>query len=110
MDITVDYDKLEELGEDVIRQNEDLNKDFQDLIKIIDELSTGWNGLDYESFKSISTTYIKKLENITNEIEYLGKFIISSATTYSINDCYWEDSIKKIEVDKNEFRKKYYYK
>lgn len=104
MVIKVDYDKLDELGNEVIKQDEYLVSLFSDLLKIIVDLNDKWTGPDCENFQTISTTYIKNLESVTDKINYIGNFMKDAAKYYYEKDHGWEKSVKKIGEEQNEYR------
>ena len=99
MELKVNYDTLNDISEKLINQNETLKSLIVDLIGIVDGLDAGWTGPDSETFKSTAITYLKSLKNVTNEIEYIGKFIGKAATAYSIDDNEWSDNMRKIGED-----------
>ena len=99
MDLKVNYDSLNDLSEEVLVKIDDLKTSFNDLIGIIDELNGAWVGPDYENFKTISTTYIKNLSSITDELEFIGGYIGKASKVYKHNDTKWEENMKKIGED-----------
>lgn len=97
----VDYEKLEDKGNKVLKYNEDLKSYFSDLKNIIDNLKDCLGDDEYESFKDISFEYIDSLTNITSEIEYTGKFFNKASKVYSNNNEQWGRQMKIVEVVKN---------
>lgn len=104
MDFKVDYNALGELGEEVVKQNDNLESLFKDLIDLINDLDTGWVGPDCENFKSIATKYIKDLNRITSEIGYIGNYMENTSKVYSNNDNNWQLNMKKIGDDRYVYR------
>lgn len=104
MDFKVDYETLYDMGGEVIKEDENLVTLFSDLIKIIEELNAGWVGPDYENFKTISTTYIKDLKKITDEIDYIAGYMQKAANSYSEKDNGWKNTMRSIGEDQYEHR------
>ena len=96
MEFKVDYDDLQEIGNNVVKQNEALSVHLGDIVKIISDLDKGWSGPDCENFQTISTTYIKGLEDLLNDIEFMGNTMVKASKSYENNDKGWETSVKKI--------------
>ena len=107
MDFKVDYIKVDEIGNNLEKQDEDLAESFEDLLKIIDKLKDSWDGIDYNNFKATSCEYILGLNGLIGELDYLAKFMKKASKTYSDNDLGWLEKVKKIGRDENE-SKKYY--
>ena len=51
MDSKVDYNKINEISILLNKNIEDLATTLNEMLKIINELSDYWNGIDYENFK-----------------------------------------------------------
>lgn len=102
MDFKVDYYKIRDIGDEVLKQNEDLVNTFSDLIKIINELDNGWAGPDCDNFKTIATTYIKELETYTNKLQIIGQYMKDASNVYEENDTGWESQVKSIGENKYE--------
>ena len=96
MELVADYNKIRDIGDKVLIENEELVNTLSDLLKIIYEINNGWSGPDSENFQIISTKYIKNLENITNRIEYVGEFLKKASSTYQKIDTDWNSTVKKI--------------
>ena len=101
MDFKVDYIKVNEIGSNLEKENEDLISTLEDLVKIIEGLNESWQGVDYDNFKEVSTTYIKNLYFTTEELKYIGKFMQTASYTYQTGDEGWAKEVKQIGVDEN---------
>lgn len=99
MDFKVDYVRIFDIGEILERENEELNKLLENLLKIIDNLSNCWSGTDYENFRIAATTYIKNLSLTITDIEYIGKFMQKASRVYSNSDEEWAKQVDKIGAD-----------
>lgn len=104
MDFKVDYNLLDELGSNIIKEDENLVNLFSELLKIIKELNNGWVGPDCENFQIISSNYIKDLEKVTNEIDYIATYMRKAASSYSENDNNWKETVSRIGEDQDEYR------
>ena len=102
MDFKVDYYRIRDIGDEVLKKQEDLVNTFGDLITIIEELNNGWAGPDYDNFKTISTTYIKELEPLTDKIQIIGECMKKASVVYEGNDSEWESQVKSIGDSKYE--------
>ena len=104
MELKVNYDTLQDISDKVISKNDTLKSLIRDLIKIVDGLDAGWTGRDSESFKTTAITYLNSLSSVTNELEFIGKYIGKSANAYSYNDNRWKEDIKIIGEDEDGYR------
>ncbi len=96
MELVVNYNRINEIGNKLLVENEELVNTLSDILKIIYELKDGWDGPDCENFQIISTTYVKNLENITNRIQYVGEFLKKASNTYHNIDTKWLSSMKNM--------------
>lgn len=103
MNFKVDYFRLNEIGTSLSQKNEELEENLEKLTKIIEELNASWQGVDYDNFKEVSTTYIKNLDVTTQELNYIGEFMKIASSKYQENDNGWANEVKRI-ADKEEDR------
>lgn len=102
MVFNVDYDKVNSVGLNLEKESQDLAKNFEDLLKIIEEFEKSWDGIDYQNFKSKSSEYILKINPMIENLDYISKFMQKAANKYSNNDTGWLESVKKIGVEEND--------
>lgn len=102
MDFKVDYYRLNEIGTSLVQKNEELEENLEKLINIIEELNRSWQGVDYDNFKEVSTTYIKKLNVTTQELNYIGEFMKIASRNYQENDNGWANEVRKIKDKEGE--------
>jgi uncharacterized protein YukE len=96
MDIKVDYDKINNIGSDVVRNDEELTSMFSDLLTIIDNLKECWEGVDYENFKTTSVSFLEEQRPLLNQIEFMGKYMIHASNVYSKFDENWGESMRRM--------------
>ena len=96
MDVKVNYDKLYDLGAGVEYVDEELVNLFNDLLKILEDMERGWNGVDYNNFKTIAATYIEEQKDMLDQIDFIGKFMKHASTVYSNSNENWGKSMKKL--------------
>ena len=96
MELVVDYNKIKDIGDQVLNKNEELTSTLSEIIKIIYELSNGWSGPDCENFQIVSITYIKNLEKITNRIQYIGEFLKKASSNYQEFDTGWKSTMQEV--------------
>lgn len=102
MDFKVDYYRLNEIGTSLVQKNEELEENLEKLINIIEKLNRSWQGVDYDNFKEVSTTYIKKLNVTTQELNYIGEFMRIASRNYQENDNGWANEVRKIKDKEGE--------
>lgn len=102
MDFKVDYYRLNEIGTSLVQKNEELEENLEKLINIIEKLNRSWQGVDYDNFKEVSTTYIKKLNVTTQELNYIGEFMRIASRNYQENDNGWANEVRKIKDKESE--------
>ena len=96
MDFKVDYNKINEINILLNKNIEDLATTLNEMLKIINELSDYWNGIDYENFKLQSTSYIKEKNKMVDNLAYISNFLKKASDGYSQNDMGWQEEIRKI--------------
>ena len=102
MELIANYNRIRDIGNQVLAENEELVNALSDILKIIYEITNGWEGPDSENFQIVSMTYIKNLESITNRIQYVGEFLKKASSTYQRIDTDWNSTMKKIGDIKDE--------
>lgn len=106
MELKVDYIKVSETGRNLEKENQSLSECLEDLIKIIEDLRSSWDGVDYHNFKEKSIEYIVGLNSMIGNIDYLAKFMKKAAVRYSTSDNEWAKTVKKIGAEKYETEKR----
>ncbi len=96
MDFKVDYNKINEISVLLNKNIEELATTLNEMLKIINELSNYWDGIDYTNFKTQSTNYIKEKKIIVDSIVNISNFMKKAADRYSQNDIGWQKEIRKI--------------
>ena len=102
MDFKVDYARLYDLGDVMLDNKTQLVDKLCDLVKIIDDIKSSWDGPDYENFKTTAETYIKNLEPMTQKLEYISRYMIKSSNVYSENDNDWGSKMKRFREERLE--------
>lgn len=97
MDFKVNYDIINDVGSNVFKEAEKLEKTLSEILTLIEKLGTCWSGIDYNEFAGASTTYIKNLRFNVEELKTLGKFIQLASSIYQETDQEWEKKIKEME-------------
>ena len=95
----VDYDLLNELGIEVIKNNEELVKRLKELLDIVVDFNKSWFGEDSQTFQNTAITYIKELLDTTNDIAYIGGYMRTAAGAYCNSDDKWGKNVKEIGDD-----------
>lgn len=103
MDFKVDYLRLHDIGTSLEKKNEELEENLEKLIKIIEELNTSWQGIDYDNFKGVSTTYIKNLNITTQELNYIAEYMKIASKSYQENDNGWANEVKRITEKEEDY-------
>lgn len=103
MDFKVDYLRLHDIGTSLAKKNEELEENLEKLIKIIEELNTSWQGIDYDNFKGVSTTYIKNLNITTQELNYIAEYMKIASKSYQENDNGWANEVKRITEKEEDY-------
>jgi len=96
MDIKVDYGKIHGIGSDIIKDNQKLTSNFNDLLTIIDDLKDCWEGVDYENFRNTSISFIEEQKEMLNQIEFMGKYMVYASNVYSDFDEHWGESMSRM--------------
>ena len=107
MEIKVDYGKLNENGNDIVKNNEALLTEFNNLLQIIDKMKASWDGTDYNNFKTTAVTYIEEQKEMVDKINFMGKFMIYASGSYEQMNEHWGEKMKRIGEDYDD--KKYNY-
>ncbi len=69
----VEMDKLEEHGDEVLKSNDQLKNDIEDIKKIIEKME--WEGHAADSYSELMKDKMKKLEKVTGLIDIFGNFM-----------------------------------
>lgn len=107
MEVKVDYGKLYDLGSDVLKESDTLITDLNDIMSIIDEIGECWQGVDYNNFKNTAITYIQEQEDITKQIEFMGKFMTYASGVYTDYNETWGEKMRRIGDDYSDGQKHY---
>lgn len=100
MKITADYEKIGNIGNQILAKKDDLDKQLKDLMKIITEdINKGWSGDVYEQFKGKSLTYIENMNNTLNDLNYIGEYLGKASRTYGVIDDDFGHNMKKAGVE-----------
>ena len=102
MEVKVDYEKIYNYGSNITKDNENLLAEFNNLLEIIDNLKSSWDGTDYNNFKTTAVTYIEDQKDMIDKIDFMGKFMIYSSSTYEKMNEEWGEKMKRIREDKND--------
>ena len=106
MELKVDYVKVSDTGKDLEKENKSLSESLEDLLKIIEDLRSSWDGVDYNTFKRESSEYIVGLNKMIGNVDYLAKFMKKAAVKYSSTDNEWAKTMKKIGAEEYESKKR----
>ena len=107
MEVKVDYGKIYDIGTNVIKENDDLLTNLNDIMKIIDEIGECWQGTDYNNFKNNSITYISKQEEMLKQLEFMGKYMTFASGVYTDYNETWGEKMKRMGDDYNGREKHY---
>lgn len=80
----VEMDKLEEQGDEVLKSNEQLKNDIEDIKKILDKMD--WKGHAADSYSELMKDKMRNLEKVTGLIDIFGNFMKKGSDGF--NDVY----------------------
>ena len=95
MNFRVKYDELGDTGKFISQKNEEINKTFDNIQKLIDNLPNAWKGEDSEIFIKNASSYMKEQKEKNKKVEVLGEIISIVSGNYQNKDKEWEDRMKK---------------
>ena len=103
MDFKVDYIALYDVADALIQNYENLTTEFNDLLKIADDIKSSWDGPDYLNFKNKLVEYIKGINVITQDIKYIGDNMKLASRSYEFKDSSWKKDIDSLEKDESRY-------
>ena len=99
MEVRTDYEKLYDVGSDVVKNNEDLLNEFNKLLEILDDMQNHWDGTDFSNFKTTAVEYINNQRDLISELDFMGKYMTYASGVYrNINET-WGEKMKRIGED-----------
>ena len=100
MRINADYEKIGNIGNNILNKKDELERQLSDLMKIIsDDINRGWSGEVYEQFKGKSLTYIKNLDKTLNDLNYVGEYLNKASRIYGVIDDDFGHNMRKAGAD-----------
>lgn len=80
--LQVDSDQLTDYGNYLIASKEALNTLLDSLNTQMSKITSGWSDNDGLAFQGKFATFIAEAQQISDDIEALGKFAVSEASKY----------------------------
>lgn len=100
MEFKVDYITVLGIGNDLLKETNELEETLEHMLTLIEELNSCWKGIDYENFANNASVYIKNLNFNIQELKFLSNFIKLAAGKYSDSDLEFARRIRKVGDDK----------
>lgn len=99
MDFRMNYLVTEKMGDNLLKETEQLEENLKHMLSLIERLNIYWHGNDYDEFSKNEVAYIKNINFKVKELKYLGNFIKIASKSYSESDYEWLTKIRKIGAD-----------
>ena len=101
MELKVDYERVDSIGSSVEKEVENLYTKKDELLKIIEDFGSCWEGDDYDEFKENAGVYIRNMKIKIDELEYVAGFMRYASSRYSNNDDAWANKLKEIKKEED---------
>lgn len=99
MKLSVNYNEINRIAKNVDNKTVEFNRKLNELVVLIESLSSCWEGPDADTFIKNSTTYLKERKQEVNELRKLANVISNSSKRYSHSDVEWKVTVAREDED-----------
>lgn len=82
MDLSIDYGKTRQLGEDILEKGRDFNDILNKVNSENENLRNYWKGADAEKYTGAVAVEIQNMRVLYQAINEMGEFLIQAANAY----------------------------
>ena len=94
MDLSIDYGKTRQLGNDILEKGKEFNEVLNKVNSENDNLRNYWKGADAEKYTGAVAVEIQNMRVLYQAINEMGEFLIQAANAYEqVNEAN-QDGIK----------------
>ena len=106
MKIVVTHNELENVANELLRENSELNSSINEILSSIERLNEAWEGKDKDIFVANSTNYLTHMKDIVRSLDEFARFAKLSNNEYYAKDEEWQKNLEKAnaELGKGEIR------
>jgi len=98
MNLSVDYEELKELSVYVENKYQELDKKFNEILSLLDEVENNWSGNDSTIFLVKSRYYVEKEKKDNIKVKDIATILDNVSKKYESNDKAFEQQVKKESV------------
>lgn len=93
--IKADYKELLSVEDKLKIESENLDKEIEELLKVLTEVRSAWEGADSDIFTGKAEAYFKNIKQISGSINEFGSFIKYAENNYETRDIRWKKEIEE---------------
>lgn len=102
MNLSIDYDKLGDLGSFLATKAEEIDKIYSELIDILVAIDENWKSEDSSVYMYKIVNYVKEIIKDNEQIVGTSELLTNLSNKYSEHDVKWEKDILREDNDKYE--------
>lgn len=99
MIIKANYEEMNSTEKQLKEQSNNLNKEVDNLLLLLEEVKNAWSGNDSEIFVGKAEAYFKNIKQISGSIENFATFIKYVSNSYETRDLRWKQEIEEAGVN-----------
>ena len=96
MRIKAECETIEEIGDFFIDEGEELEKNVNDILKLMEELGQYWEGEDFNVYSNNATSNIENITNTAIEFNAFGNAIKKASGVYKEVDNLFYNKMKRM--------------
>jgi uncharacterized protein YukE len=98
MNLNVNYEDLKELSTYVSNKYDEINKKFDEILDLLDQVEQNWVGNDATVFLAKSRYYVEKEKIDNDKVKDISTILEKVSEKYEFNDKEFDHQMKKESV------------